>query len=85
MSDPGEFFTLAADPLISVGMVTSLTEQSVLVSYAASEQEWEETLPGTNVVIASFVTAQARLKLYTQLEQLGTKALYMDTGKQKLL
>jgi hypothetical protein len=33
----------------------------------------------TNVVIAAYTTAQARLKLYSYLEQLGPRALYADT------
>lgn len=32
----------------------------------------------TNVVIATFVTAQARLKLYSYLEFLGELAIYFD-------
>ncbi len=35
----------------------------------------------TNVVIASFVTCQARLKLYSELEKLGRNVLYFDTGR----
>ena len=33
----------------------------------------------TNVVIAAFVTAQARLKLYEELKKLGKRVLYFDT------
>ncbi|XP_044594809.1 uncharacterized protein LOC123272174 [Cotesia glomerata] len=33
----------------------------------------------TNVVIAAYTTAQARLKLYSYLEKLGKRALYCDT------
>ena len=33
----------------------------------------------TNVIIASFVTAQARLKLYDELIKLGIRVLYFDT------
>ena len=33
----------------------------------------------TNVVIAAYTTAQARLKLYSYLEQLGPRAIYADT------
>ncbi|ESO88065.1 hypothetical protein LOTGIDRAFT_175919 [Lottia gigantea] len=34
---------------------------------------------GSNVVIAAFVTAQARLKLYSVLEPLGNRVCYFDT------
>ena len=33
----------------------------------------------TNIFIASFTTALARLKLYDKLEELGEQALYYDT------
>ena len=33
----------------------------------------------TNVVIAAFTTAHARLKLYSVLESLQTRVLYFDT------
>ena len=33
----------------------------------------------TNVVVAAYTTAQARLKLYSYLEQLNERALYCDT------
>ncbi len=33
----------------------------------------------TNVVLAAFVTAQARLKLYSEIEKLGERVLYFDT------
>ena len=35
----------------------------------------------TNVVIAAYVTALGRLKLYEILEQLSTRVLYLDTGR----
>ena len=38
-----------------------------------------ETLPVTNVVVAAYTTAQARLKLSSYLEPLGERALYYDT------
>jgi hypothetical protein len=33
----------------------------------------------TNVVIAAFVTAQARLKLFNEMKILGERVLYADT------
>jgi hypothetical protein len=37
------------------------------------------TLPNRNVVIASFVTAYARLELFKVLHKLGDSVLYYDT------
>ncbi len=33
----------------------------------------------TNVIIAAFVTVQARLKLYNEFDKLGERVLYFDT------
>ena len=38
-----------------------------------------EQAPNTNVVIAAYTTAQARLKLYSYLENLDRRVLYYDT------
>jgi hypothetical protein len=43
------------------------------------KEEFVEESGRTNVVIAAYTTAQARLKLYCYLEQLGPRALYADT------
>lgn len=41
--------------------------------------EFMEVLPNTNVVLAAYTTAQARLKLYTLLEGLQRRVCYFDT------
>ena len=43
------------------------------------KEEFVEESGRTNVVIAAYTTAQARLKLYSYLEQLGLRTLYADT------
>lgn len=45
-----------------------------------SGTDFVDVLPNTSVVIAAYVTCQARLKLYSYLEKLNERALYMDTG-----
>ena len=50
----------------------------VCVSYCKVD-EFVPELPNTSSVIAAWVTAQARLKLYSYLEQLKDRVLYMDT------
>ena len=46
---------------------------------------WDDTEPNvephacSNVIVAAFVTAQARLKLYEPLEKLNERVLYFDT------
>ncbi|MCP3664717.1 MAG: hypothetical protein GY696_19865 [Gammaproteobacteria bacterium] len=39
----------------------------------------------TNVVLAAYVTAHARLRLYTYLEKLQDRVLYFDTGKTSII
>ena len=46
--------------------------------YFQADPYVEET-PNTNPVIAAFVTAHARLKLYSYIERLGARVLYFDT------
>ena len=43
------------------------------------KENFVDTNPKPNVVIAAYTTAQARLKLYSYLENLGTRTLYVDT------
>ena len=43
--------------------------------------EFEEDSGNTNVVVAAFTTAEARLKLLDTMEKIGDRCLYTDTGK----
>jgi hypothetical protein len=56
------------------------------VYYSKTEKSFDGGFSNNhvNVVIASFVTAQARLKLLKVMQQLGERTLYHDTGKLKL-
>jgi hypothetical protein len=55
-----------------------VSDEMVEMRYQYKEEFIEES-GRTNVVIAAYTTAQARLKLYSYLEQLGPRALYADT------
>ena len=80
--------TYVSDPVTYFDMLTS-DNQSVknirLVSNEMMQLDWEyvdnfiESSVKTNVVIAAYTTAQARLKLYSYLEKLGSRTLYCDT------
>ena len=54
-------------------------ENFAQVTYSLKEEYCTGNL-STNVVIANFVTAQGRLKLYEELEKLNQRVLYFDTG-----
>ncbi len=51
----------------------------VAVNYK-KQSDFEEVNGNTNVVIAAFVTAQARLLLFSYIEKLGERIFYFDTG-----
>jgi hypothetical protein len=54
------------------------TQDVAIVFYTENKlMQWGSNQ--TNVVIASFVTCQARLKLYYELEKLGKRVIYFDT------
>lgn len=76
------------DPTVYFDKLASDQEEVTTVNYVSDamvEMRWKykhdfvETNEKTNVVIAAYTTAQARLKLYSYLEKLGSRALYADT------
>ena len=76
------------DPTIYFDKLTSDREEVTCVNYVSEEfveMRWKykhdfvDSNPKTNVIIAAYTTAQARLKLYSYLENLGTRALHADT------
>lgn len=61
-----------------VSSVDFVTEEMVGIRWKFKE-DFVESSGKTNVVIAAYTTAQARLKLYSYLYELGTRAIYADT------
>ena len=53
-------------------------ESFAQVTYSIKEDYCTGNL-STNVILANFVTAQGRLKLYEELEKLNHRVLYFDT------
>ncbi len=53
---------------------------TMLIRYKM-HQAFIEPGRNTNVVLAAYVTAHARLRLYRFLEELQDRVLYFDTGK----
>ena len=62
-----------------INSVNIVSDNMASVSYSKTDA-YVDDLPNTNPIIATWVTAQARLKLYTYLEKLQEKVLYFDTG-----
>jgi hypothetical protein len=79
-TEPDEYFRCVFDQENEVISIKLVSEQMVLVNFRKGE-DFIDTVPNTNPVIASYVTCLARLKLYTYLEQLQERAFYTDTGK----
>lgn len=75
---PHDYFALVFDPAIVVHAVSIINENMVAVTYNHGE-DFADVMSNTNPIIAAYTTAQARLKLYSYIEQLGERVLYFDT------
>jgi hypothetical protein len=80
--EPAKFFALFTDPAIAVQSVNFISDEVLAVTYL-TENAYVDALPNTNPVIASFVTAYARLRLYEVMAKLGRRCLYSDTDSGK--
>ena len=56
-----------------------LVNCTLFVEYTEKQEEKCETLHKTNVTLCSFVTGNAQVRLWSELDKLGTCALYCDT------
>ena len=77
-SEPSKFFDLMTNPNKIVKNVDTCRENLLLVNWEDTEFNVEPHAC-SNVIVAAFVTAQARLKLYEPLEKLNERVLYFDT------
>ena len=68
------------DSSIKLCAIVDINDAMLLLKYRTAEPEFEDIMTNTNVVIAAFTTAHARLKLYSFMEALGDRVLYTDTG-----
>ncbi|XP_052122767.1 uncharacterized protein LOC127749286 [Frankliniella occidentalis] len=71
-------YDLLMDEALQVNSILPINEYTELVSYEAREGA-VPTSPNTNVVIAAYTTAQARIILHRYLATLGQNATYYDT------
>lgn len=78
VTDPQVLFDMLQDPSIDVNSWLPVNED---ICYVGSTLRKEVARPSglTNVIIASFTTAQARLKLFSYLHPLGERCVYLDT------
>ena len=78
ITEPSRYFELMMDVTENIKDVQLVNDNMVMVERLKLEDHVQPS-PITNVVIAAFVTAQARLKLYSVLQPLGERVCYFDT------
>ena len=78
LPEPKEFFDLLTSDREKVDEILFLNDDIVEIQHT-TEADFLEPLLCSNIVIAAFTTASARLKLYKALEVVGERILYMDT------
>ena len=79
VANPSKFYELVFNDEYEVLSVDIISTQLVGVTYKYTN-DYVNELPNTNPIVAAYVTAQARLKLLSYLEKLGTDVAYYDTG-----
>ena len=78
VDDPATLFKMLLNDEIEITNIMIVNDEVLEVKYNVKDEFLEA--PGhTNVVIAAFTTAHARLKLYSILEPLDKRVLYFDT------
>ncbi|XP_070556487.1 uncharacterized protein [Ptychodera flava] len=78
IQEPAELFRLLTSEQHTVNNLSFVNDNMVAVQHSLRD-EFVEGAVNTNVVIAAFTTAYARLKLYDLLEAIGERVLYFDT------
>ena len=78
ISDPAEYVTMMTDDRVEITDIIPVNDEQLALQWN-EKSDFVQSLPNTNVVLAAFTTAHARLKLYTLLEKLQERVLYFDT------
>ncbi len=78
-TEPDAFNSLVNIPGVQVREIEIISEDLIKVVYLA-EDGYVEALGNTSTMIAAFVTAQARLHLYSYLKKLGERVFYFGMG-----
>ncbi|XP_053392147.1 uncharacterized protein LOC128554859 [Mercenaria mercenaria] len=78
IDDPVQFIDMMNSDKQEIKNVRFINEEEVQLD-SAYNNDFIEASCRTNVVVAAYTTAQARLKLYSYLQPLGDRVLYCDT------
>jgi hypothetical protein len=79
ISEPHELYRFLVTPGIEVVNIMFASDDVVWISWQYSSEEHVPSLRHTNEIIGAFVTAGARIHLYSYLDRLKDKAIYCDT------
>jgi len=79
ISDPQKLYTFLATPGIDVANLVFASKDVVWASWSFVAEEEIPNFRNTNVVIGAYLTAGARLYLYSYLDSLQERAIYCDT------
>ena len=77
MNVPRKFYDIIYDDTYDVSDVQIINDDGMYVMYKKSK-EFQPPALNTNVIIASYVTTHARLKLYSYMELLEDRSLYCN-------
>ena len=78
MADPKYYYELLTSGEVEVTNVNLVNNEVVEMFYTMKDPS-VEAAGNTNVVLAAFTTAQARIKLYRVMHALGRRVCYYDT------
>jgi hypothetical protein len=78
IKDSKSLYKLLTDPNYEVKTLTPIGQESILANYEVATEMLTPD-PTTNVAIAAFITAGARLELYKCMEKIQRRCHYVDT------
>ena len=78
VKSPEYFFKLLSDDTLDIHDAFLISDEYIQVKYIKKQPFLQES-NASNVIIAAYVTAQARLHLFNTINHLGKRCLYFDT------
>ncbi|XP_045186812.2 uncharacterized protein LOC123544812 [Mercenaria mercenaria] len=78
ITDPSKYFDILMSTQIDTIYICFVNDETIRVDYVYKDN-FISTSSQSNVVIAAYTTAQARLRLYDCLAKLGRRTIYCDT------
>ncbi|XP_065208479.1 uncharacterized protein LOC135837206 [Planococcus citri] len=78
ITEPSRFYEILLDESIEINNTFFISEELIQVNFTYKNNFVENSF-NTNVMIALYTTANARLRLFEVLDELGMKVIYCDT------